>query len=489
MEPIKFNFRDITQFRGDAIVNAANKDLIVGGGVDDAIHRAAGPQLLEECRKLGGCAVGKAKITGGYNLKAKHVIHTVGPIWEGGENGEEELLESCYWESLCLAKEHKIKTIAFPAISTGVYGYPLDDAALIAIVTTTRFLETNELPEQVTFFCVDQATLDSYQPFIFWLKRDYAWKKATGIWKNDPEEPPSIWAASYVGNIYQIKKHLKAGVNVNELAHGQTPLHYAAETGIAESIGLLIEEKADIDAKNNDGSTPLHLVAQRGNKEFINGGKKDLSETIELLATAGADVNAKNNNGDTPLHLAAKLGHQETNQLLIIKGADVGAKNNDGSTPADVAKSQKIADYIREEGVKRKPPTPGDDILIQIRKDDIDAVKKYISDGGELNKADSSTGSTLLHHASMHGRKEIAGILIDKGAVVNAKNNNSETSLHYAAKKYLEMTEVLLENKADVNAKNDQGKTPLDMAYKADIKDLLRKHGGKTGAELKAAGK
>ena len=163
MDRIQIKLGDITEFGGDAIVNAANEQLSGGEGVDGAIHKAAGPQLLEECQTLGGCEVGEAKITGGYNLKAKHVIHTVGPMWEGGENDEEELLESCYNNSLWLTEEYQIRTMAFPAISTGAYGFPKDQAAQIAIVTAKRFLETNELPEQVTFICFDEDSLVLYE--------------------------------------------------------------------------------------------------------------------------------------------------------------------------------------------------------------------------------------------------------------------------------------------------------------------------------------
>lgn len=153
---------DITKQKVDAIVNAANPTLLGGGGVDGAIHRAAGPQLLEECRKLRGCATGEAKITKGYNLPAKHVIHTVGPVWHDGQHGEDQLLANCYRNSLRLAVEHGIKTIAFPAISTGAYGFPADRAARIALYETDRFLAQNPSIEKVVFVCFGQAAYQTY---------------------------------------------------------------------------------------------------------------------------------------------------------------------------------------------------------------------------------------------------------------------------------------------------------------------------------------
>jgi len=157
---------DITKLEVDAIVNAANTTLLGGGGVDGAIHRAAGPELLAECRTLGGCQPGEAKITRGYRLPARFVIHTVGPVWRGGKRGEPETLANCYRNSLQVAVENGIKTIAFPAISCGAYGYPIEEAAQIAVNTTREFLATTDQIEKVIFVLWDEDVYKTYRRIL-----------------------------------------------------------------------------------------------------------------------------------------------------------------------------------------------------------------------------------------------------------------------------------------------------------------------------------
>ncbi|WP_294141293.1 O-acetyl-ADP-ribose deacetylase [uncultured Sanguibacteroides sp.] len=166
MERLEVVKADITILDVDAIVNAANRTLLGGGGVDGAIHRAAGRELLEECRTLGGCPTGEAKITGGYHLKARHVIHTVGPIYSDGNHGESESLAACYRNSLRVAEENRLKTIAFPSISTGAYGYPIEQAAPIALREIRTFLNTHPDFEKVYVVCFSLSDYELYRKLL-----------------------------------------------------------------------------------------------------------------------------------------------------------------------------------------------------------------------------------------------------------------------------------------------------------------------------------
>lgn len=164
MTTVELHRGDITKLAVDAIVNAANSSLLGGGGVDGAIHRAAGPELVQECRLIGGCPTGEARITRGYRLPARHVIHTVGPVWRGGTSGEPELLASCYRESLRLAVENGVRSIAFPAISCGIYGYPADDAARVAVRTVRQFVTAHDdAIDRVVFTCFGPDICDAYE--------------------------------------------------------------------------------------------------------------------------------------------------------------------------------------------------------------------------------------------------------------------------------------------------------------------------------------
>ncbi len=157
---------DITKIAVDAIVNAANTSLLGGGGVDGAIHRAAGPELLEACRALGGCPTGQARVTKGYRLPTKWVIHTVGPVWYGGDHNEPALLAMCYRNCLAVLRQHDIRTLAFPSISTGAFGYPVEKAARVAVTEVGHYLTTDSAVEHIYFMCFDRLTFDTYRQLL-----------------------------------------------------------------------------------------------------------------------------------------------------------------------------------------------------------------------------------------------------------------------------------------------------------------------------------
>jgi O-acetyl-ADP-ribose deacetylase (regulator of RNase III) len=218
--PERFNGRisivegDITEQHVDAIVNAANETLLGGGGVDGAIHRVAGPALLEECRTLYGCRSGEAKITGGYSLPARFVIHTVGPVWRGGKQGEDELLASCYRQSLALAESCGVKTIAFPAISTGAYGFPFARATVIAVKTVLDYLSRSPIITKVVFVCHEERAFHLYNDAV----REFAPENTGGVGpeglttKETEKEPAEVSAG--------VREQVRAQLQTIEAVYG-----------------------------------------------------------------------------------------------------------------------------------------------------------------------------------------------------------------------------------------------------------------------------
>jgi O-acetyl-ADP-ribose deacetylase (regulator of RNase III) len=234
LDRISIIIGDITEQDVDAIVNAANTTLLGGGGVDGAIHRAAGPELLEECRALGGCQTGEAKITKGYRLPARFVIHTVGPVWRGGGHGEDNLLASCYRKSLALAEFHGVTTVAFPAISTGAYGFPLARATLIAIKTVIEHLSHSPAITKVVFVCHGNQALRMYHDAIRELVHEppYAPENAGGKIQDQDRTPYDI-----TPDIYE---QVAGQLRMIEIVHG---IRFVNRDTLAETIAGAVKDR------------------------------------------------------------------------------------------------------------------------------------------------------------------------------------------------------------------------------------------------------
>ena len=293
--PLEIVRNDITKMKVDAIVNAANETLLGGGGVDGCIHRAAGPELLAECRTLGGCKTGEAKITGAYRLPCKYVIHTVGPVWNGGKYGEREKLASCYRSSLALAKEHGCETVAFPLISSGVFGYPKDQALRVAVDTISEFLAENDMTVYLVIFSraayqignklfadiaayIDDHYVDAHTD----LRRERM--RRMGVLESRTLSTDAAAAPMAVGGLGSLLAHLDAGFS-------ETLLKLIDRSGKKDSE---IYKKANVDRKlfskirNNPDYKPSKATAIA----FAIALELNLDETRDLIARAGYALSA-----------------------------------------------------------------------------------------------------------------------------------------------------------------------------------------------------
>lgn len=310
--PLQIVRNDITKMECDAIVNAANSSLLGGGGVDGAIHRAAGKELLNECKTLGGCKTGEAKITGGYNLPCKYVIHTVGPIWSGGENGEQRLLENCYKNSLNLAKEHNCETVAFPLISAGAYGYPKEKAFKVAVNTISEFLLDNEMTVFIVVFekaafsiseklfadikaYIDDnyvaANLDKSRRLDFFKSTKRA-KPAAKIEACQCEDEPILMAPLAAQNEFN-STSLTDALNQLDESFSEMLLRKIDESGMTDSECY---KKANIDRKlfSKIRSDRLYKPSKPTAIAFAIALELPINETIDMLQKAGFALSHSN---------------------------------------------------------------------------------------------------------------------------------------------------------------------------------------------------
>lgn len=300
--PLKIIRDDITKVHADAIVNAANRSLLGGGGVDGAIHRAAGPELLEECRTLGGCETGQAKITKGYRLPARYVIHTVGPIWQGGKTNEEELLKSCYRNSLALAKEYNLKSVAFPLISTGVFGYPKDKALQVAISVIGEFLLQNEMTVYLVVYDKASFVLSGklFSSITQYIDDNYVeehYVKRTGIREHYLQTEKYKEAQALImeepSTLKKHKRSLEDAVKHMDETFSQMLLRLIDEKGMTDAETY---KKANVDRKlfskirsniNYKPSKPTAIA-------FAIALELNLDETQDLLRKAGYALSNSN---------------------------------------------------------------------------------------------------------------------------------------------------------------------------------------------------
>lgn len=292
--PLQIVRNDITKIECDAIVNAANSTLLGGGGVDGAIHKAAGKGLLEECRELGGCNVGEAKITKGYNLPSKYVIHTVGPVWHGGMNNEKELLEACYKNSLILAKENNCESVAFPLISSGVYGYPMDEAFKVAVDTIADFLMKNDMLVYVVVFNKSALVTGSklFSDIAQYVDDNYVAEKERFFSRKNTYAESTCLAAPSVSYTNK-SEDLSSLVDVLDESFSQMLLRKIDECGMTDSECY---KKANIDRKlfSKIRSNPDYKPSKPTVLAFCIALELSLDESREMLMKAGFALSHSN---------------------------------------------------------------------------------------------------------------------------------------------------------------------------------------------------